>query len=148
MLRAFIYGLTILHLGPGIAFALLAFGCDGTSPYLGAICSRSVFSSFVIMTVGGWLILGLGLIAIWQVQRTRRAPAPAIRERAASLLAVAVVGALLAAAGNWLVGGDAWVLAVPASVAVGWLFLANPENCRPPSRETDPAAGGGGGRSV
>lgn len=28
MLRALVYGLAILHLGPGIAFALVAFGCD------------------------------------------------------------------------------------------------------------------------
>lgn len=52
MLRALIFGLTILHLGPGIAFALLAFGCEAPVPVLGALCGRRAFSSFGLLTAG------------------------------------------------------------------------------------------------
>lgn len=72
MLRALVYGLTILHLGPGIAFALLAFGCDQPAPLLGALCERSPLSSFAVLTLTAWVILLLGL-AVVNVARRRRA---------------------------------------------------------------------------
>jgi hypothetical protein len=47
MLRTLLYGLAILHLGPGIAFAVLAFGCDPSQPLLGAICQKDAISAFL-----------------------------------------------------------------------------------------------------
>jgi len=131
MLRALLYGLTILHLGPGFAFALLAFGCDGATPYLGAACGKGVFSSFALLTAGGWLILGLGLAAVHLVRLARKSVPPRTDLRVWALLAVLAVGALLGASGALLTGGPYWFLAIPASLAAGWLFLANPQACQP-----------------
>jgi hypothetical protein len=131
MLRALLYGLAILHLGPGIAFALLAFGCEGANPYLGAICGRNIFSLFALLTAGGWLILSLGLVAMHLLRRARGSVPPRIALRVWALLAVLAVGALMAASGAWLTGSQYWFLAIPASLAVGWLYLANPVACQP-----------------
>ncbi len=138
MLRALLYGLTILHLGPGFAFALLAFGCDGATPYLAAVCGKSVFSSFALLTAGGWLILSLGLAAVHLVRLARSSVPPSTSLRAWALLAVLAVGALLGASGAWLTGSQYWFLAIPASLATGWLFLANPLACAP-----EPPSGSG-----
>lgn len=62
MLRALIYGLGILHLGPGLAFAILAFGCGGVAPPLGSLCSRPQLQSFALLTVAGWLLMTLALL--------------------------------------------------------------------------------------
>jgi hypothetical protein len=45
--------------------------------------------------------------------------------------------------GQWLTGNAAWFLAVPACVAVGWFFLADPQQCLPETaprrkRQTSP----------
>lgn len=69
MLRILIYGLAILHLGPGIAFAVLAFGCQAAHPLLGVACGRNVFMSFALMTLAGWLVLGLGLAVLLAFRR-------------------------------------------------------------------------------
>ena len=138
MLRALIYGLTILHLGPGIAFALLAFGCEAPEPYLRFICERDALSSFALLTVGAWVVLLIGLAAIALVQRARRAPPPNSGARAIALVAVLSTGALVGAAGSLLTGSQHWFLAIPGALAVGWLFLANPLACTP-----EPPAGGG-----
>ena len=51
MFRRLVVGLALLHLGPGAAFALLAFGCDGTAPALGGgVCGRSELAAFA------WLV--------------------------------------------------------------------------------------------
>ena len=55
--RALLYGLAILHLGPGVAFGVLAFGCEGAAPALGAVCNKGTLASFALLTVGSWLIL-------------------------------------------------------------------------------------------
>ena len=60
MLRVVIYALAILHLGPGIAFAVLAFGC-GALPFLGAICEKSELRAFAILTLGLWLAMSIGV---------------------------------------------------------------------------------------
>lgn len=75
MLRALVYGLAILHLGPGIAFAVLAFGCDPSQPLLGALCERSGFGAFVQITAVAWLLLGAGAWVHWRLGR-RAAPRP------------------------------------------------------------------------
>jgi threonine/homoserine/homoserine lactone efflux protein len=57
MLRALIYGLTILHLGPGFAFAVVAFGCDTLDPALGAICQQDTFALFIKLTLAAWTVM-------------------------------------------------------------------------------------------
>ena len=129
-LRALLYGLAILHLGPGIAFGVLAFGCEGTVPVLGAVCSKSLLASFALLTVGSWLILVAGLAAAMLVERARHGGPT--RARLQALLAVLATGALLGAAGTWLTGNPSWWLAIPGALAGAWLFLANPLECAPP----------------
>ena len=70
MLRTVLAAITILHLGPGIAFAMLAFGCDGDSLVLGNMCGHNSVLSFVAITALSWLILG----AIYAVVRLRSQP--------------------------------------------------------------------------
>ena len=69
MLRALLYGLAILHLGPGIAFAVLAFGCDPSQPLLGAICRRDTIGAFLGLTLILWLVLGAGAVALVVLRR-------------------------------------------------------------------------------
>ncbi len=141
MLRALVYALTILHLGPGIAFALLAFGCEEPEPYLRFICAMDALSSFALLTVGAWVILLVGMAAISSVQRARRSVPPNSGRRAIALLAVLSTGALLGAAGHWLTGSQHWFLAIPGGLAVGWLFLANPLACSPGQPSGSASAG-------
>lgn len=72
MLRALVYGLAALHLGPGFAFAMLAFGCDGVQPALGAFCERGTLGSFVLLTLGAWLALGVGFAIVHRLRRAQR----------------------------------------------------------------------------
>lgn len=58
MLRILVHALAVLHLGPGIAFALLAFGCEGTPPPLGEACTAGPMRFFMVATGVGWLVLG------------------------------------------------------------------------------------------
>jgi len=39
---------------------------------------------------------------------------------------------IIAIIGSSLSGSSVWYAAIPAVVAVGWLFLANPTECEPP----------------
>jgi len=57
---------------------------------------------------------------------------PSHLNRLAWLLACVLAGALIAVIGSSLSGSTVWYLAVPALVAIGWLFLANPTECEPP----------------
>jgi len=61
MLRTLLAALALLHLGPGIAFAVLAFGCDGVAPALGGWCARSQLGTFGLITLAVWLPGGLWL---------------------------------------------------------------------------------------
>ena len=60
MIRTLLYALAVLHLGPGIAFAVLAFGCDSGLPLLEALCGKSEMWSFAVLTGGLWVVLGVG----------------------------------------------------------------------------------------
>lgn len=132
MFRNLLLGLALLHLGPGAAFALLAFGCDGSVPALGGgVCSQSVFAAFVGLSLLAWLLLGGGLAALHLLRKAQAAPPPGTWPRLAALLALLAEGAVIAAAGLWLGGSQMWVLAVPAALALGWLALANPQACAP-----------------
>jgi hypothetical protein len=129
MLKSLLVGLTLLHLGPGIAFALLAFGCEGSEPWLRGVCAPRPLASFAGLTVVSWLVLGAGIV-VWQLlQRSRRQPSAGTALRVWTLLALLAFGALLAAAGFWLTGSAYATLAVPGALAAGWLMLANPEAC-------------------
>lgn len=64
MLRLLPYLLALLHLGPGFAFMLLAFGCDPVTPALGRLCAGDQMSAFLQLTGAAWLVMGLPL-AIW-----------------------------------------------------------------------------------
>ena len=69
MLRALLYGLAILHLGPGIAFAVLAFGCDPSRPILGAVCQGNTLAVFLGLTLILWIILGTGTAVVLALRR-------------------------------------------------------------------------------
>lgn len=62
MLRGLIYGLSILHLGPGFAFAVVAFGCDGTAPALESICQQHTFAAFIKLTLSAWAVMITALL--------------------------------------------------------------------------------------
>ena len=69
MLRALIYGLAILHLGPGLAFAVLAFGCDPSLQWLGPVCQTGTLRTFGVLTLVFWLLLSLGAAARFALKR-------------------------------------------------------------------------------
>lgn len=50
------------------------------------------------------------------------------------LLACIFAGVLIGFAGSAVSGNDIWYTAVPAVVAIGWLFFADPSQCMPPVR--------------
>jgi hypothetical protein len=77
MLRALLYGLAILHLGPGIAFAVMAFGCDPVRPMLGVICQGNTLAVFLSLTVVFWLLLGAGTAVMLLLRRRTATGAPA-----------------------------------------------------------------------
>ncbi len=62
MLRGLIYGLAILHLGPGFAFAVVAFGCDTVNPLLGEVCQQDIFAVFIKLTLAAWAVMIAGLL--------------------------------------------------------------------------------------
>ena len=82
MLRALLYGLAVLHLGPGIAFAVLAFGCDPSQPLLGAFCEGDTLGRFLGLTASIWLVLGAGAVALLGLRRreAKRAAVAAARK--------------------------------------------------------------------
>jgi hypothetical protein len=49
-------------------------------------------------------------------------------------VACILAGSIIAFIGNAFLAHQAWALAIPAAVAVGWLFVADPTQCEPPSR--------------
>ena len=63
MLRVLIYGLAILHLGPGLAFAVLAFGCEPSLQWMGPVCQTDTLRTFLVLTLAFWLMLTLGAAA-------------------------------------------------------------------------------------
>lgn len=59
---------------------------------------------------------------------------PTTARRLAWLLACIAAGAVVGFAGHAWTAQAYWFLAIPAAVAVGWLFLADPTACEPPAR--------------
>jgi hypothetical protein len=54
-----------------------------------------------------------------------------LRRRLLWLFVCLVVGIAVGATGTLLAGDSAWFLAVPACLAVGWFWLADPQQCLP-----------------
>lgn len=78
MLRALVLGLAVLHLGPGLAFALIAFGCEPGDPALGRLCSGNTLHNFLGLTAAAWALMALLIAGRWGLRRLRR-PRPAPR---------------------------------------------------------------------
>jgi hypothetical protein len=64
VLRGLIYCLSILHLGPGFAFAVVAFGCDGNASSAGleSICQQDTFAAFIKLTLAAWGVMVAALL--------------------------------------------------------------------------------------
>jgi hypothetical protein len=62
LLRGLIYGLTILHLGPGFAFAVVAFGCEDAFSFLQAVCQQGAFAVFIKLTLAAWGVMISALV--------------------------------------------------------------------------------------
>ena len=66
-----------------------------------------------------------------------RVTSPDHVKRLAWLLACVFAGLIIAIIGSSLSGSSVWYLALPAVVAAGWLFLADPTECEPPPHKRD-----------
>jgi hypothetical protein len=74
LFRLIVHALAILHLGPGIAFAVLAFGCDGANPLLGhSACEGSNLTLFFTITAAGWVVLSV--VSWWMLRRRAKGTA-------------------------------------------------------------------------
>lgn len=69
MMRILVLVLGFLHLGPGLAFAALAFDCQADTPLLGPVCGRPALEAFVLLTLLAWAVLGLGYAATRMLHR-------------------------------------------------------------------------------
>jgi hypothetical protein len=58
--------------------------------------------------------------------------APGVGKRLLWLLLCVALGLAVALAGVFFSGSQAWYLAIPGAVALGWLFVADPTKCEPP----------------
>lgn len=57
-----------------------------------------------------------------------------IRNRLAWFVVCLSAGAAAGMAGTWFTGNPLWFLAIPATLALGWLWVANPDECLPSAR--------------
>lgn len=74
MLRALIYGLSILHLGPGFAFAVVTFGCDSSLSLFASMCQQDTFSAFIKLTLLAWAVMIVGLLLVLGLAAKLRKP--------------------------------------------------------------------------
>jgi len=74
-------------------------------------------------------------------------PPPGTRRRLLLLLALAAAGWLVGAIGSALTSNASWYGAIPAAIALGWLFVADPSRCEPTDRRRDMPQNGGAGAS-
>jgi len=66
---------------------------------------------------------------------------PRLATRLRWLIACVLGGAGVAAVGHAWSGHQAWYLALPAAIALGWLFFGTPHECATPgARRGEPAA--------
>ena len=62
------------------------------------------------------------------------APSPrSLRNRVTWFVVCLSAGAAAGMAGAWFTGNPSWYLAIPAALALGWLRVANPDECAPPT---------------
>lgn len=59
-------------------------------------------------------------------------PGDSVAARLVLLAALLASGLVVAGLGVWFTGTPYWWLAVPAAVAIGWLFVADPTACVAP----------------
>lgn len=69
--------------------------------------------------------------------RDQAKASPALRRRLFWLLACTALGLGIGLIGHALTSNPKWFLALPATLAAGWLFFANPEQCLAARREED-----------
>jgi hypothetical protein len=144
MLRASLHGLALLTLGPVSAFVVLALGCDGGPAAVGGVCGMGLMASFATLSAVTWVVLGVGMLAARLVAKAAAAGPAHTALRLWSLLALLVFGVLVGASGRWLTGSESWFLAIPASLAAGWLRLANPRTCLAERRDDASRSSGRG----
>lgn len=58
------------------------------------------------------------------------APAPTLKRRLLWLLACTALGLAIGLIGYHFTSSPKWFLALPAALAIGWLFFANPDECQ------------------
>ena len=72
-------------------------------------------------------------------------PPRSTRSRLALLVALAAAGWVVGTAGSAASGNAYWYCAIPAAVALGWFFVADPTQCEPgpgaPRNGREPANG-------
>lgn len=61
------------------------------------------------------------------------AASTSLKRRLFWLLICTTLGLGIGLLGNYLAANPRWFLALPAAIAIGWLFFANPEACLPPA---------------
>ena len=61
---------------------------------------------------------------------------PSFLRRLLLLVACVLGGSVIGFVGQHLTGSAQWFLAVPALVFVGWLLVANPTECLPPTERS------------
>ena len=74
MLRRLLQALAILHLGPGVAFALIAFGCEDGAAWAGAVCTMPPLRAFLGLTGAAWALV-IGASWAWARWRARASAA-------------------------------------------------------------------------
>jgi hypothetical protein len=62
-------------------------------------------------------------------------------KRAGWLLGCFAGGGIVGVAGSALTGSDLWYLAIPAAIAIVWLFVADPTKCEPCAGQEQPRRG-------
>ncbi len=70
-----------------------------------------------------------------------RLPLNPLLRRLLLLLACVVAGLIIGVIGQHMTAQEAWFLAVPVCIALGWLFVANPDECispHCPPKQDDP----------
>jgi hypothetical protein len=70
---------------------------------------------------------------------TNLASSASLKRRLFWLLVCAALGLGIGGVGHYLTANPKWFLALPAVLAAGWLFFANPDECRASCRKDDGA---------